>query len=86
MPENRRKTGQFMPGKSGNPGGRPKLGEQERAARETLKSLCVEAVEHHAEAPLSLRLRAAELTVDAESRQKKAPGLCQGFRLSKKFK
>ena len=28
MPENRTKTGQFVKGKSGNPGGRPKVPEQ----------------------------------------------------------
>ncbi len=30
MPENRRKTGQFKPGQSGNPGGRPKMPEDMR--------------------------------------------------------
>lgn len=70
MPENRTKTGRFAAGTSGNPGGRPRIGEQERAAREALKGLCLSAVAllentiRDDEAPLALRLRAAEYVVD----------------------
>lgn len=71
MPENRTKTGQFAPGTSGNPGGRPKAGEQERAARDAMKALCLDAVEllkntmANEDAPLALRLRAAEFVINS---------------------
>ncbi len=66
MPENRTKTGQFA---SGNPGGRPKVGEQERAAREAMKALCVDAVELlkktmlDENANMNLRIKVAEFVV-----------------------
>ena len=41
MPENRRKNGQFLPGNSANPGGRPKIPAD---VREAIKAACPEAV------------------------------------------
>ena len=41
MPENRRKTGKFTAGVSGNPGGRPKIPAD---VREAIRAACPEAV------------------------------------------
>lgn len=42
MPENRAKTGQFAPGQSGNPGGRPKLTDAQKDTLAALKGLAQE--------------------------------------------
>lgn len=69
MPENRTKTGRFASGASGNPGGRPKAGEQEKAAREAMKGLCMDAVKLlkktmlDEKANMNIRIRVAEFIV-----------------------
>lgn len=70
MPENRTKTGQFCPGSSGNPGGRPKHTPEQRDALDAIKSLAPEAVETMArllkakDTPSALKVRIAEIVLD----------------------
>ncbi len=45
MPQNRTKTGTFAPGTSGNPGGRPKRTDAQKAAQEAIQALAEEAAE-----------------------------------------
>ncbi len=44
MEEKRRNSGQFAPGQSGNPSGRPKKTEEEKEALEQIKALAPKAV------------------------------------------
>lgn len=39
MPENREKTGRFKPGKTGNPGGRPKRTQEQKDALAEIRDL-----------------------------------------------
>lgn len=70
MPENRTKAGKFAPGCSGNPGGRPKKTDAQRAAQEAIQALASDAVElvsaimRDETAPLPVRLKAAEMVLD----------------------
>lgn len=70
MPENRTRTGQFCPGSSGNPGGRPKRTDNEKAVLEAVQGLAPQAVALVASliadklAPIAMRLKAAEMILD----------------------
>ena len=80
MPQNRTKTGTFAPGTSGNPGGRPKRTDAQKAAQEAIQALAGEAAEllaaimRDATAPLPTRLKAAEMVLD-RAIGKPMPGL-----------
>lgn len=72
MPANRTGTGHFTEGTSGNPVGEgPRQGEQVQAAREAMRTLCLDAVDllkntmEDREAPLDLRLRAAAVVINS---------------------
>lgn len=79
MPENRQKTGRkatrtsFQPGKSGNPGGRPKLTPEEKAEELALEVACREKTEEALATIVSLmnkadkdsvRLAAAQFVIE----------------------
>ena len=70
MPENRTKTGQFCPGNSGNPGGRPKTTQEQKDALQQIRDLAPRAAEEiqrildDSDSPKALKLRAAEMVFD----------------------
>ena len=67
MPENRTKTGQFRPGISGNPGGRPKMPEEFRQLARENSIPALQVVVNILKNPASAnkdRLKAAEIILD----------------------
>lgn len=70
MPENRSKNGRFVKGNCGNPGGRPKMTQEQRDAKEMLKAACPAAAAllidtmTNPEAKLELRTHCAEVVMD----------------------
>ncbi len=70
MPENRTKTGKFMPGTSGNPGGRPADTQETREGKEMLRAASPAACQllcdtiNDPEAKLELRIKCAEIVLD----------------------
>lgn len=70
MPESSKKTGQFKKGKSGNPGGRPKLTPEMVELREAARAKTAEALQvlidvmSDAGAPSSARVTAASEVLD----------------------
>ena len=70
QPANRRKSGQFAKGCSGNPSGRPKRSEAEREAIQKLSEVTPEAVEvllklmRGAKTPAQVRLRCCEVILE----------------------
>ena len=70
MPENRTKTGQFAPGISGNPGGRPTDTQETREGKELLRSASPAACKllrdtiNDPGAKLELRIKCAEIVLD----------------------
>ena len=66
-PENRTKTGQFRPGHSGNPGGRPKMPEEFRQLARENSVPALQVVVNILKNPKSAnkdRLKAAEIILD----------------------
>ena len=67
MPENRAKTGRFVSGKSGNPGGRPKIPDD---VKEAIRAACPGAVQYLVEVyrdpkeKTAYRLEAAKTILD----------------------
>lgn len=70
MPQNRLGTGQFRPGTSGNPGGRPKRTQEEKDALERIRALAEETPEELRRmikgktTPPAIRLRAIEVVLN----------------------
>ena len=67
MPENRTKTGQFRPGMSGNPGGRPKMPEEFRQLARENSIPALQVVVDILKNPKSAnkdKLKAAEIILD----------------------
>jgi hypothetical protein len=67
MPENRTKSGQFRPGMSGNPGGRPKMPEEFRQLARENSIPALQVVVDILKNPKSAnkdRLKAAEIILD----------------------
>lgn len=70
MSENRKKTGQFVRGKSGNPGGRPKRTEEQKKALDDVRALAPTAARtlRHMltgkEIPAAQRLKAVEIVLE----------------------
>lgn len=67
VPENRTKTGQFRPGISGNPGGRPKMPEEFRQLARENSIPALQVVVNILKNPASAnkdRLKAAEIILD----------------------
>ena len=67
MPENRTKTGQFRPGISGNPGGRPKMPEEFRQLARENSIPALQVVVDILKNPKSAnkdKLKAAEIILD----------------------
>ena len=70
MPQNRTKSGQFLPGTSGNPGGRPVKTKEQKDALAAIQTLSTDAADilrsllRNKATPPSLRVRICELILD----------------------
>ncbi len=70
MPENRAKTGRFLPGHSGNPGGRPADTQETREGKELLRAASSAACQllcdtiNDPGAKLELRIKCCEIVLD----------------------
>lgn len=69
-PENRKRTGQFQKGASGNPGGRPKMTDEERDVLAEIKTLaaCVpdkmRAMLNSTKTPPAVKVKICEIILD----------------------
>lgn len=69
-PENRQKTGQFQKGTSGNPGGRPKMTDEERDVLAEIKTLAasvpdkMRAMLNSSKTPPAVKVKICEIILD----------------------
>lgn len=69
-PENRQRTGQFKKGSSGNPGGRPKMTDEERDVLAAIKSLAADvpdkmrAMLNSSKTPPAVKVKICEIILD----------------------